>query len=131
MNTLFIVIISIILIDFFFDKILDYLNLKNLSPELPKEAEGIYDKEKYKKSQEYYKANHNFSTLTGMVSLAGLLLMLFFHGFAFVDSFVRNYTSNPILMALIFFGILGLASDLLGLPFSIYGTFVIEEKFGF
>jgi len=131
MNTLFIIIISIILFDFLFDKILDFLNLKNLSPNLPEEAKGIYDEEKYRKSQEYYKVNHNFSTLTSAISLVGLLLMLFLNGFAYVDSFVRSYTENPILMALMFFGILGFASDILGLPFSLYQTFFIEEKFGF
>lgn len=131
MNTLFIVIVTIILLDFFFDKILDFLNLKALSPELPREAEGIYDAEKYKRSQEYYKVNHNFSTLTGIVSLLAMLAMLFFNGFAFVDSWVRQYTQDPILTALFFFGVLGLASDILGLPFSVYKTFVIEEKFGF
>ncbi|TAL63039.1 MAG: M48 family peptidase, partial [Bacteroidetes bacterium] len=131
MNTLFIIIISIILLDFFFDKILDFLNLKTLSPELPKEAEGIYDAEKYKKSQAYYKVNHNFSTLTSVISLAGMLVMLFLNGFAFVDSLVREYTQDTILMALFFLGILAFASDLLGMPFSLYKTFVIEEKFGF
>lgn len=131
MNTIFIIIISIILFDFIFDKVLDFLNLKNLSPKLPEEAKGIYDEEKYRKSQEYYKVNHNFSMLTSTISLVGLLLMLFLNGFAYVDSFVRSYTDNHILMALMFFGILGFASDLLGLPFSLYKTFVIEEKFGF
>lgn len=131
MTTIFIIIVSIILVDFFFDKILDFLNLKTLSPNLPKEAEGIYDSEKYRKSQEYYKINHNFSTLTSIITLVAMLAMLFLHGFAIVDSFVRGYTQNTILMALLFFGILALASDLLGLPFSLYSTFVIEEKFGF
>lgn len=131
MNTLFIILVSIILIDFIFDKVLDFLNLKNLSPEIPKEAEGIYDAEKYKKSQEYYKVNHNFSTLTGTISLLALLGMLFFKGFALVDSFVRQYTESPIFTALLFFGIIGLASDILSMPFALYKTFVIEERFGF
>ena len=131
MNTLFIVIVSILLVDFVFDKILDFLNLSNFSSELPKEAEGIYNSEKYKKSQEYYKKNHNFSMITSSISLAAMLLMLFLNGFAFIDLFVRQYTHNPILMALFFFGILGFASDLLGMPFSLYKIFVIEERFGF
>jgi len=131
MNTLFIVIVAIVVFNFLFDKFLDYLNLKNLSPVLPKEAEGIYDAEKYRKSQEYYKVNHNFSTLTGSISFTAMLLMLFFNGFAYVDSFVRDHTDNPILMALMFFGLIGFASDILGTPFSLYKTFVIEEKFGF
>ena len=131
MNTLFLMIVVILLADFTFGKILDFLNLKNLSPEIPKGAEGIYDPEKYKKSQEYYKVNHNFSMLTSSITLVAMLLMLFLNGFAFADSFVRQYTQNPILMALLFFGILGFASDILGMPFSLYQTFVIEEKFGF
>ena len=131
MNTVFIIIITIILLEFIFDKSLDFLNLKNLSPKLPKEAEGIYDEEKYRKSQEYYKVNHNFSMLTSAFSLLALLAMLFLNGFAFVDSFVRQYSENPIIIALLFFGILGFTSDLIGIPFSLYKTFVIEEKFGF
>lgn len=131
MNTLLIIIIAIIVIEFVFDKVLDFLNLKNLSPELPKEAEGIYDAERYKKSQQYYKANHNFSMITSSISFIALLLMLFFHGFAYVDSFVREYTLHPVLLPLLFFALLGLASDILSTPFSLYKTFVIEEKFGF
>ncbi len=60
-----------------------------------------------------------------------MLVMLFAGGFAWLDNFVREYTQNPILMALMFFGILGFAADILTTPFSIYSTFVIEEKFGF
>ncbi len=131
MNLLFIIIVAIIIAGFIFDKTLDFLNLKNLSPKLPEEAKGIYDEEKYRKSQEYYKVNHNFSMLTSTISLAAMLAMLFLNGFAYADSWVRKYTDNPILMALLFFGILGFASDLLGWPFSLYKIFVIEERFGF
>ena len=106
MNTLFLIIVAILLVDFAFGKILDFLNLKNLSPEIPKGAEGIYNPEKYKKSQEYYKVNHNFSMLTSSITLIAMLLMLFLNGFAFIDSFVRQYTQNPILMALLFFGVI-------------------------
>lgn len=131
MNELLVLVLAIILAEFIFDKILDFLNLKNLSPELPKEAEGIYDADKYRKSQEYYKTNHNFSMLTSTVSLLVMVAMLIFHGFAVVDEFVRQFTDNPILLALLFFGILGIASDLFFTPFAMYKTFVIEEKFGF
>ncbi len=131
MNTLLIVIITILIIEFIFDNILDYLNLKNLTAEIPKEAEGIYDPDKYRKSQEYYRANHNFSKFSGFVSFAVMLLMLTLNGFAWVDEFVRVHTQNPIAMSLMFFGILGFASDLLGIPFSLYQIFVIEEKYGF
>src|SRR4051812_2597853 len=131
MNTFFIVIVAIIVFDFVIDKYLDYLNLKNWSPQLPKEAEGIYDAEKYRKSMEYYKVNHRFGLLTSTFSLALVLVMLFSGGFGWVDNYVRSITTHPVGMALLFFAILGIASDILSTPFSVYHTFVIEEKFGF
>ena len=130
-QTIFIIIISILVFDFLLERLLDYLNSTYWSNELPKELEGIYDAEKYKKSQDYQKVNQRFSFLTSTLSFAAMMLMLMFGGFAFVDNFVRQFTDNPILMALIFFGIIGFAADILSTPFSIYGTFVIEQKFGF
>jgi len=130
-HKIFLIIVSITIFDYVLDHFLDYLNMKNWSSELPKEAEGIYDSEKYKKSQEYYKVNHRFSLITTTFSFAIMLLMLFFNGFAYIDLWVRSYTSQPIAMALLFFGIIGIASDIIGTPFSIYKTFVIEQKFGF
>lgn len=124
-------IIAIILFNYLLDRILHYLNQKSYSTRLPKEAEGIYDEEKYKKSQEYHKASDRFSFLTSTFNLMLILGMLFFNGFAWVDNFARSYTDNPILIAIIFFGILGLASDILSIPFDLYDTFVIEERFGF
>ena len=131
MNGLFLIIVCIVVFDFVVDRVLDYLNLKNFSPELPKEAEGIYDAEKYRKSMEYYKVNDRFSMITSTFSLMLLLAMLFLHGFAWIDQFVRSFTNEPVWMALLFFGIIGFASDILSMPFALYKIFVIEEKFGF
>ncbi len=130
-QTIFIIIISILVFDFLLERLLDYLNSTYWSNELPKELQGIYDAEKYKKSQDYQKVNQRFSLLTSSLSFAAMMLMLLFGGFAFVDNFVRQFTDNPILMALIFFGIIGFAADILNTPFGIYDTFVIEQKFGF
>src|SRR5436189_5918678 len=117
---LFYLIISIILIDFLVDRYLDYLNLKSWTPELPKEAEGIYDAEKYRKSMEYYKVNDRFSMITSTFSLVLLLAMLLLNGFAWIDNYIRSITTNPVWMALLFFGIIGLASDILSTPFTLY-----------
>jgi STE24 endopeptidase len=131
MNICFLLIVSIVVLDFLIDKYLDYLNLKNWSPELPKEAEGIYDAEKYRKSMEYYQINHRFGLLTSSLSFIVLLVLLFLDGFGWVDNYVHSLTTHPVWSALLFFGILGIAGDLLSTPFSAYHTFVIEEKFGF
>jgi len=130
-QTIFYIIVGIIIFDYILERILDYLNSTYWSNKLPKELEGIYDAEKYKKSQEYEKTKQRFSLVTDSFNLILMMLMLFLGGFAFVDDLVRQYTQNPILMALLFFGILGFAADILTTPFSVYSTFVIEEKFGF
>ncbi|PLX12651.1 MAG: peptidase M48 [Marinilabiliales bacterium] len=128
---IFYFIIGILIFDYALEQFLDYLNATKRSSTLPDELKGIYDEEKYKKSQEYDKTNHKFSILTSSFNLALILIFLYFSGFAFVDEMARSFTSNSIFIALIFFGIIMFASDILHLPFNIYDTFVIEEKFGF
>jgi STE24 endopeptidase len=130
-ETLFYLILIIVVVDFLFERTLDFLNTTRWSDVLPEELKGIYDEEKYSKSQRYLKVNHKFGMLTATVSFLAILAMLLFDGFALVDSMVRNITGNPVWMAILFFGIIGLASDILSTPFSLYDTFVIEEKFGF
>lgn len=128
---LFWIIIAILVLDFLFEKYLDYLNTTKWSDTLPDEVKGIYDEEKYKKQQAYQRENHRFGMLTSSFSMAITLAMFLFFGFAMVDGWVWNITSNPIIAALLFFGILMFASDIINLPFSIYDTFKIEEKYGF
>ena len=54
-ETLFNVLITIILLNFLKDSILDYLNSTYFNNEIPKIISDIYDNEKYLKSQEYKK----------------------------------------------------------------------------
>ncbi len=130
-QTLFYVIVAIIILDFLFDRLIDYLNSTRWSNVLPQELKGIYDEEKYRKSQNYHRENMKVGLLTSSLSFILILFFLFADGFAWLDNLVRQYTENPILMALLFFGIIGLASDILSTPFDLYDTFVIEEKYGF
>ncbi|TXG35088.1 M48 family metallopeptidase [Seonamhaeicola maritimus] len=130
-NTLFYIIIAIIVLNFIVDKILDALNAKHYNNELPKDLQDVYDEEEYKKSQNYKSTNYKFGILTSTFSILLTLGFLVFDGFEFVDNIARSYSSNPIIIALIFFGIIMIASDILTTPFSFYSTFVIEEKFGF
>ena len=128
---LFWIIIGILVVDFLFEKYLDYLNTKTMSDILPAEVKGIYDEEKYKKQQAYQRENNRFGLISGSFSFALTLAMFLFFGFAFVDSLAWGITANAIIAALFFFGIIMFASDILGMPFSVYDTFVIEEKYGF
>ncbi len=130
-TTIFHIIVVIIVLDFLLERLLDYLNSRRWSNDLPAELEGIYDAERYRKSQDYIRTNTRFSVISDSVFFAAMLLMLFFGGFALIDSLAWSFTEHPVLLALIFFGVLALAADILGLPFSVYATFVIEERFGF
>lgn len=130
-QTLFNIFIAIIIISFLVDKWLDFLNAKQFDTPIPTELSDVYDKTEYEKSQRYKQVNYRFSLLTSIVTIIVTLLFFFLDGFAFVDGIARTYSDNSIVFALIFFGIIFIASDLLSTPFSYYDTFVIEEKFGF
>lgn len=130
-NTVFYIIVAIIVLDFLLERFLDYLNTTWWSHDVPKRLAGMYNPEKYRKSQDYYMANLKFGYLTSSFSLVLVLVMLFLGGFAQVNEWAIKVSQNPVLAALVFFGILGLAMDMITTPFSLYGTFVIEEKFGF
>lgn len=130
-TTLFFILIAIIIIEFVIDTTLDVLNAKHYGDKLPEPLQDVYDTEEYLKSQAYKKERFKFSMVSSVFSLVLLLAFFFLDGFAFVDELARQYTDHPILIALIFFGIIMLGSDILTTPFSYYSTFIIEEKYGF
>jgi STE24 endopeptidase len=130
-NSVFLVLVAIIAASFALERWLDYLNRKAWSPQLPKELSDVYDPEQYRKQQEYKKANDKFSLLTSTFNFIIVMLMLFLGGFHIVNQWAGAITQNDILIVLVFFGILAIASDLITTPFSLYDTFVIEERFGF
>ena len=130
-STLFYSIIFILNISFIIDKFLDALNAKRYSDPIPQELHDVYDQEDYLKSQRYKKANDRFSSIASSISLIVTLLFFYLDGIAFVDEWARTFSDNSIIIALIFFGSIMFASDLLSTPFSYYHTFIIEEKFGF
>lgn len=130
-TTLFFVIVAIIILDFALESYLDHKNEKNANAPLPAVVKDLYDKEQYEKQQKYFVANQKFGFITSTFNLAIILLMLFLFGFNFVDQIARGFSQCNIIIALIFFGILYYANDIISLPFDIYHTFTIEETFGF
>lgn len=128
---LFAIILGFILFEFALERLLDYLDSRYWSPELPTELAGIYDAEKYRKSQEYEKVKTRFGILVSSFSLALTVGMLLLQGFAWVSDLAGSISTQPILQGLLFFGMLFFASDILGIPLSVYSIFNIEERFGF
>jgi len=130
-STLFNILITILLIKFVIDSVLNHLNAKHFNDTLPNDVSDVYEINEYQKSQSYKKTNHNFSKITSLFSLITTLLFFFFNGFSIVDEIARGFSNNIIIITLIFFGIIIIGSDIISIPFSLYKTFVIEEKFGF
>jgi len=130
-QTVFIILVVIIVADFILESWLELLNLKNLSETLPEELKDLYDAEKYVQSQKYERTNIRFGLTGSTFNLILILGLFFFGGFAWTDSLAASISTHPVLHPLLFFGILGLALDLLNTPFAVYDTFVIEQRFGF
>lgn len=130
-NTIFVVMIGVLVFGFLLEQWLDSLNLKHTVPELPGELKGIFDEDEYRKSQLYKRDNTRFSFVTSTLSLLVMGLMFFLGAFGWLGEWLSGFISNYILFVLAFFGILGFAGDILSTPFSLYGTFVIEERYGF
>ena len=131
MNAYLIIILAILIVSYFLDLAVESLNLKNIAPELPGEFEGYYDSEKYRNSQEYLRENTRFDLISNTILTPITIAFILLGGFNVVDSFARGLHLGSIATGLVFAGILMLASQILHIPFSIYDTFVIEEKYGF
>jgi STE24 endopeptidase len=130
-ETILIIILVIISVDFILEQTLDYLNLKKQKKELPSELKGIYDQEKYEKSVNYQKTQTRFSFITSSFGFVLSFAVLATGFFGVIDEWLRAYVEAPLLLALAFFGVIYVVSDILNTPFQYYSTFVIEEKFGF
>lgn len=128
---IFYIIIAIVVFNFLFERILDYLNNSMISPDLPSDLKGIYDEDKYQKSQNYLKENSRFSMISATLTFLIIIGLLLFDGFASISHFVEQISNNAYIQSFLFFGLLALGSEIIGIPFQWYDTFVIEERFGF
>jgi len=130
-NIIFFLILLIPVVGFLIERYLQYLNATMWSDTLPDKLKGICDAEEYRKTQRYQKDNNRLTFWSSSFNLAVILIMIIAGGFAVIDDFARVLSLNLIIVSLIFFGIIGFASDLINIPFSYYDTFVIEKKYGF
>ncbi len=131
MNAYLIAILLILIIRYLLDLVSDWLNVRHVSTEVPAEFKGSYDAEKYRKSQNYLRENTGFGIFVDTIQTVITIAFVLFGGFNVVDRISISLGGGTIITGLIFAGILILASKILSLPFSIYSTFVIEEKYGF
>ena len=131
MNIYLIFILTIIIGSYLLDLIIDKFNLLYIKTDLPDEFKGYYDAERYKKSQKYLQETTQFTFITHTVSTSITVAFIVVGGFNLVDRIARDFGFGDIITGMIFVGTLLLASSIIHLPFSVYSTFVIEEKYGF
>ncbi len=130
-QTFYFIIIGAIIFEYVLSTLSSVLNMNSIDERIPEGFENYYDKKKYAKSQLYLRDKTMFGLLSSTFSLILILIVIHTGLFGNLDIFVSETTDNQILRGLMFFGILFLINDIINIPFSIYSTFVIEEKFGF
>jgi len=130
-QNILILVLILISFDYLFNQILDYLNYKAQKPEIPGSMKDYYDGEKYRKSLDYHKTISRFSFLTSAFSFVLSFALLTTGAFGLFDHWLATNITSTTILSLAFFGILFVVSDILNIPFQLYSTFVIEEKFGF
>lgn len=131
MNFFAVWILSFYILIFLWDSLIEWLNLKHISPKIAPEFEGIYESERYAKSQNYLRDQVQLSLIQNSLQTMLVLLMAFCGGFKAIDLWVRTGQFNTIISGVLFFGVLLLLMQIVSLPFSWYHTFIIEAKFGF
>ena len=80
-NTVFVLLIGVLVFGYVLERILDRLNLSHTLPVLPEELADIFDPEEYKRSQMYKRDNTRFSFVTSSAGLVVMLLLFFLGGF--------------------------------------------------
>ena len=125
------IFIGLTIFNFLFTTVLEYINDKNWKESIPNDLEGFYDSDKYQKAKNYKIERGKISLLNSSISLIITLLMLFFFGFGLISEYAVSFSDSSIIQSCIFFMIFHLLTTFLGMPFSYYSTFFIEEKYGF
>ncbi|MDX9727269.1 MAG: M48 family metallopeptidase [Bacteroidales bacterium] len=130
-DLIYLLLIFIPVSGFVLERYLEYLNAGMWSEKLPEKLKGICDEEEYRKTMYYYRDNKKLALWSSSFNLAVIIIMIVSGGFAMVDRIAHSAGENMVFVALVFFGIIGFASELINIPFSWYDTFVIEKKHGF
>jgi STE24 endopeptidase len=130
-NIIFFLILTIPVLGYLLERYLQHLNSKMRSETLPDKLKGICDADEYRKTQLYEKDNVRLSFWSSTFNLAVIIAMIITGGFAWVDTIARSVSHQIVVISLVFFGIIGFASDIINLPFGWYDQFVIEKRYGF
>ncbi len=131
MNIYLAIIIFSLIAVYMLEGVGQLLNIRALDPELPEEFRDTFDENKYKTSQEYTRDSTKLNLISSSVNLAIVLGFILLGGFPWLDSLVRSLGLSNLWTGMLFFAVLTFAQGVIGEPFDLYRTFVLEERFGF
>jgi len=121
----------LVILNYLVEALVKVLNYRESKKPLHPTLANLYSESEYRRSLKYSEANFKLTIANSTYSILIMVGALQLGVFGAIDRYVRDFVQSEILIALLFFAILGIISDLLDLPFDLYGTFVIEERFGF
>lgn len=130
MNIYFFIVYFFIAFSFFIENLIEYLNWKKIPKALPNPLKDLMSPEEYEKNKQYNNEKSRFSVISSVFSIILLLGFILAKGFPWVDQIARSFNQNLIITGLIFWGIIFFGNYIIHIPFSIYSTFHIEEKYG-
>jgi STE24 endopeptidase len=131
MNPFGLFVLVTLLLSFALDALALALDLRSLRLPPPPELAHLYPPDRYHLAQEYARARARFAVVLRVVSLAALLSFWWLGGFGWLDRLVRGAALGAIATGVLYIAALGLAQVTLLLPFDVYSTFGIEQRFGF
>jgi STE24 endopeptidase len=112
-------------------KFLNLRHMKRYGMNVPPGFEGYIDEPTLKKTIAYTIESSTLSFLESLFGVAVLLVFLFGGLLNIYNSWIVSLGLPFVLEGVLFFLLLGYASSILSIPFSLYDTFRIENKYGF
>jgi len=129
-NPYLIFILSVLLLHFLLDVLSAVLTLRALAPDVPKPFQDLLEQKEYSRSLAYLRTTTRFALLQESIALPLTILFIVLGGFNLLDLWARSSGLGELMTGLLFVGLLLLLNGLLQLPFSLYATFRIENRFG-
>ncbi len=124
-------ILILLSFNYIFNNVLEYLNDRNWNTKIPNTLKKFYKKDDYELAKNYKIEKSKLSFILNTFNFFLTFSVIYFNGFGYLNNFLNLKIENIFYQSLSFFFILFLVNFIISIPFNIYSTFYIEEKYGF
>ena len=133
-NALLIAFLIVFALRALFQLALNRLNIRHLRKDgtcVPRVFQGWVDEEKLARISAYTADSSSFGIVVAIFDQALLLVILLSGFLPWLLETIHRWPPGFIVRGLAFFAALGVISNLFHIPFGLYRTFVIEDRYGF